>query len=38
MYRQGVMGPHDLRKFASFLPWPGDITLLIAEEADLQQL
>ncbi len=35
MYRQGVMGPHALRKFASFLPWQGDPTFLIAEELDL---
>jgi peptidoglycan/xylan/chitin deacetylase (PgdA/CDA1 family) len=36
MYRQGVMGPHDLRKFASFLPWKGDPTFLIAEESELR--
>jgi peptidoglycan/xylan/chitin deacetylase (PgdA/CDA1 family) len=35
MYRQGVMGPFDLRKFSTFLPWRGDPTFLIAEETDL---
>lgn len=32
LYRHGVMGPYDLRKFSSFLPWQGDPTFLIAEE------
>jgi peptidoglycan/xylan/chitin deacetylase (PgdA/CDA1 family) len=36
MYRRGVMGPDDLGRFASFLPWPGDSMFLIAEESDLQ--